>query len=169
MKMSKGAEKSHSNIYSGDVFQGVVWMKLHKCFSFFHWPIMPWLVPLLCVIQKHAAALFVPGVPGVSRISASARSVQARPSPPCVEATAPPTTMSVNSACPPACRRGELMWRSSAAVMKVGNGLWNGVIMLTNQPLKWCNYLHQLTWGTVCSHLWDFIMVAWADRSRTTG
>lgn len=112
----------------------------------------------VCVIQKHVAALFVPGVPGVSRISASARSAQVRPSRRSVEATALPTTTSVNSACPPACRRGELMWRSPAAVMKVGNGLRNGVIMLTNWPLKWRNYLYQATCVTLFIHLWILIM-----------
>lgn len=131
--------------------------------SFFslHWPVMFWPYPLLCVcvIQKHAATLFVPGAPGVSRISVSARSAQARPSPQCAEAMAAPTKTSVNSACPPACRRGELMWRSPAAVMKVGNGLWNDVIMLTNRPLKCCNYLYQLTCGTEFSHVWIFGMV----------
>ncbi len=142
----------------------------------------PWIFPFLaltdhvltrsssvCLIQKHVEALFVPGVPGVSRISVSALSAQARLSPWCVEVMAPPTITSVNSACPPACRRGELMWRSPAAVMKVGNGLWNGVIMLTNRPLKWCNYLYQLTCGTVFSHLWIFIMVAYATSSMPTG
>lgn len=109
----------------------------------------------VCVIQKHAAALCVPGAPGVFRISASAHSAPVRRSLQCVEVTAPPTTTSASSTCPPACRRGELMWRSAAAVMKVGNGLWNGVIMLTNRPLKWCNYLYQLTCATVFSHL-DF-------------
>lgn len=123
----------------------------------------------VCVIQKHAAAPFAPGVPGVSRTSASARSARARPSRRCAGAMAPPTTTSVNSACPPACRRGELMWRSPAAVMKVGNGLWNGVIMLTNRPLKWCNYLYQLTCGTVFSHVWIFIMVAYATSCMPTG
>lgn len=116
----------------------------------------------VCVIKKHAATLFAPGVPGVSRISASARSARTRPTPRCVEAMATPTTTSVNSACPPARTRGELMWRSPAAVMKVGNWLWNGVIMLTNHPLECCNYLYQLTCGTVFSHLWIFIMVEYA-------
>lgn len=123
----------------------------------------------VCVIQKHAAALFVPGAPGVSRISVSAHSAQVRPSLQCVEVTVPRTATSVNSTCPPACRRGELMWRSPAAVMKVGNGLWNGVIMLTNRPLEWCNYLYQLTCGTVFSHLWIFIMVACATSSMPAG
>lgn len=123
----------------------------------------------VCIIQKHAAALFVPGVPGVSRISVSAYSARARPSPRCAEAMAPPTTTNVNSAWPPACRRRKLMWQSTAAVMKVGNGLWNGVIMLTNRPFKWCNYLYQLTCGTVFSHLWIFIMVAYATSCMPTG
>lgn len=170
----KGPEKSHLSIYSRDAFWSVMWMKSMKT--------IPWIFPFLalthraltrpspvCLIQKHAAARFVPGVPGVSRISVSAHSAQASPSPQCVEAMAPPTTTSVNSACPPACRRGELMWRSPGAVMKVGNGLWNGVIMLTNRPLKWCNYLYQVTCGTVFSHLWNFIMVAYATSSMPTG
>lgn len=123
----------------------------------------------VCVIQKHAAALFVLGAPGVSRISVSAHSAQTRPSPRCVEVMAPPTTTSVNSACLLACRRGELMWQSPAAVMKVGNRLWNGVIMLTNRPLKWCNYLYQLTCDTTFSHLWIFIMAAYATSGMPTG
>lgn len=145
-------------------------------YIFLHCPIMHWHVPLLCVKQKHAAALSVPGAPSVSRISVSAHSVQAKQSPQCVAVTAPPTITCVNLACPPACRRGELMWWSLVIVMKVGNGLWNGVIMLTNRPLKWYNYLYQLTCGTVFSHLWIFIMVAppvaptaacqWANRAK---
>lgn len=79
---------------------------------------------------------------------------------------APPTTTSASSVCRPACRRRGLMRRSLAAVMKVGNGLWNGIIMLTNRPLKWCNYLYQLTCATKLSHLWTFRIVAYAT-SRT--
>lgn len=86
------------------------------------------------VMQKHVATQFVPGAPSVSRISVSARTAKTRPTPPYVAATAKPTTTSVNCAGPPARCRGESMWRSTAAVMKVGNGLWNAAIMLTNHP-----------------------------------
>lgn len=127
----------------------------------------------VCVIQKHVAALSAPGVPGVSRISVSARSAQVRPSLRCVEATASTTITSASSACPPACRRGELMLRSPAAVMKVGNGLWNGAIMLANWPLKWGDYLYQVTCVMLFIHLWILIMVAyppavcqWANTTK---
>lgn len=152
-----GAHARKTNFYSRDVFSGV-----NEFYQTFVFPIDPSCSdpsPLLCVIQKHVAALFVPGAPVVSRISVSARSVAARRSPPCVEVMAPPITTSVSSACPPACRRGGSTWWSPVAATKVGNGLWNGVIMLTNRPLKWCNYLYQLTCGSAFSHLCVFIMV----------
>lgn len=99
----------------------------------------------MCVLQKHVAVLFVPGALGVSGISVSAHSVQARPSRQCVALTASPTTTSANSACRPACIRRELTWRRPAAVMKVRNGVWDAVIFfLSSWPLKWCNYLHYL-------------------------
>lgn len=86
--------------------------------------------------QKHAAALFVPGELDASGISASARSAQARASRQCAAATAPPTTTSANSACRPARRRGESTWSSTAAVMKVGNGLGGCVIMLNQLAIE---------------------------------
>lgn len=107
----------------------------------------------VCVLQKHVAVLFVPGALGVSGISVSAHSVQARPSRQCVALTASPTTTSANSACRPACIRRELTWRRPAAVMKVRKGVWDAVIFfLSSWPLKWCNYLHQLTCRTAFSH-----------------
>lgn len=83
------------------------------------------------------AALFAPGGPGVSRISASARHVSAWLRRQCAAATAQRTTTSASCECPPACRRGELMWRGPAAATKVGeNGLG-----------KWRNYANQLAIG----------------------
>lgn len=83
----------------------------------------------LCLMQKHVAALFVPGVPDVSGTSASAHSAQERPSQSSAAATVPPTTASATSAGRPACRRGESTWSSMAAAMKVGNGPGDCVIM----------------------------------------
>lgn len=85
-------------------------------------------------MQKRVAALFVPGVPDASGTNASAHSAQARPSQQSAAATAPLTTMSANSARRPVCRRGGLMWSSTAAAMKVGNGLGDCVIMLNQLP-----------------------------------
>lgn len=179
MASRKEPQISHLNTHSRDLDRGPVRMKSIKTtpwisasFFFFFFALTPHALTdpsAVCVIQKHAASLSVPGVPGVSRISVNAHSAPASPYPPCVEAMAPPTTTSVNSARPRACRRGGLMWRGSAAVMKVGNGLWNGVIMLTNRPLKWCNYLYQLTCGTLFSHLWIVIMVAYATSGMPAG
>lgn len=126
MASRKEPQISHLNTHSRDLDRGPVRMKSIKTTAFFFFALTP--NPLtdpsaVCVIQKHAAALSVPGVPGVSRISVNAHSAPASPYPPCVEAMAPPTTTSVNFARPRACRRGGLMWRGSAAVMKVGNGL----------------------------------------------
>lgn len=84
----------------------------------------------LCLTQKRAAALFVPGVPDASGTSASAHSAQARPSQRSAAATAPLTTTSANCARRPACRRGGLTWSSTAAAMKVGNGPGDCVITL---------------------------------------
>lgn len=83
-----------------------------------------------CSTQKHVAALFVPGEPDASGISASALSAPVKPSQRCAAATALPTTTSASSAWRPACRRGELTWSSTAAVMKVRNRLGDCVIML---------------------------------------
>lgn len=90
----------------------------------------------LCLMQQHVAGLFVPGVPDASGTSASAHSAQARPSRQSAAATAPRTTTSANSAPRPACRRGGLTWSSTAAAMKVGNGLRDCVIMLNQLAVE---------------------------------
>lgn len=50
----------------------VPWILIYKFFALTDHALT--CLSAVCVIQKHAAALFVPGVPGVSRISVSARS-----------------------------------------------------------------------------------------------
>lgn len=117
---------------------------------------------LMCLTQRHAAALCVPGGPGVSRTSVSVPSARTSPCRQCAAVTASPTTASVFSVWARAYRRGGLKWPNQAAVMKVGKWLWNRVIMLTNRPLKWCNYLYQLTCATELSQLWIFITPVYA-------
>lgn len=126
-------ESAVSNAYIYTVLAFCVSLRTCRCWldpsnnsrniSFLRRPIVHWPVPLLCANQKHAAALFVPGAPSVSRTSVSAHSAQAKRSPRCAEVMAPPTITGVNLACRPACRRGELMWWRLVIAMKVGNGL----------------------------------------------
>lgn len=125
------------------------------------------LLPALCAqIQKRAAALSVPGVPDALGTSASAHSARARPSHWSAAATEPPTTTSASSAHRPVCRRGGLTWSSTAAAMKVGNELGDGVIMLNQLAAEeGFNYLCQVTCDTFFIHLWIPIMATYGSSS----
>lgn len=115
--------------------------------------------------QKLVATLCVPGAPAASKVNASAHRAPVKHFLRCVEVTAPPTRTSVNSACPRACRRRESKWPRRAVATKVGNGLWNSVMMLSNRPLKLCNHLNRLTWRTVFSHLCFFFFLLMGTRA----